>query len=167
MIIVMMGPCGCGKTTIGSALAARLGGDFVEGDDFHPDANRAKMRSGTPLNDTDRWPWLDRIAAELNRRQAAAGTVVLACSALKRAYRDRLRHADPEIMFVLLNGSRDLLLSRLAARKDHFMPPALLDSQLEALELPKPDERALALDVARAPGEMIEQILTHAAAARF
>lgn len=166
MIFVMMGPCGCGKTTIGSALAARLGGEFVEGDDFHPDANRSKMRSGAPLTDADRWPWLDRIADELRQRHAAAGTVVVACSALKRAYRDRLRDADPEIVFVLLNGSRDLLLSRLSARKDHFMPPALLDSQLEALEPPKPDERALAFDVAHAPAEVVEQILAHAAPGR-
>lgn len=167
MIIVMMGPCGCGKTTIGSALAARLDGAFIEGDDFHPASNRTKMQSGTPLTDGDRWPWLDRIADELRARHGAAGTVVLACSALKRAYRDRLRRADPEIVFVLLNGSRDLLLSRLEARKDHFMPPDLLDSQLEALEPPKPDERALALDVAHAPAEMIEQIMIHTAPARI
>ena len=124
------------------------------------------LSAGEPLSDDDRWPWLDRIGAEVRRRRASADTVVLACSALKRVYRDRLRRADPQIMFVLLNGSRELLLARLEARKDHFMPPALLDSQLDALEPPNPDERALALDVADAPARVIEEILAHTAAGR-
>ncbi len=159
MIFVMMGPCGCGKTTVGAALAARLGGVFLEGDTYHPKANRDKMSMGKALSDEDRWPWLDSICGELERQRAEGRTVVLACSALKRIYRDRLRQADPLITFVLLEGPKPLLLSRLQARPDHFMPPALLDSQLEALETPAPDEAALAVDVRLTPAQMVEQIV--------
>ncbi len=161
MIFVMMGPCGCGKTTVGSALASRLGGIFIEGDAFHPEANRVKMSAGEPLSDTDRWPWLDLIGDELRRQRKSAQSVVLACSALKRIYRDRLRQADPDILFVLLNGTKPLLMSRLEERQDHFMPPALLDSQLSALEVPDEDEKALLVDVARPPEDMIDEILAY------
>ena len=157
----MMGPCGCGKTTVGSALADRLGGAFIEGDEYHPEANRAKMSAGEPLSDADRWPWLDLIGDELRRQRQSADTVVLACSALKRVYRDRLRQADPNLQFVLLVGTKRLLMERLEERHDHFMPPALLDSQLEALETPDEDERALLVDVAKTPEEMISEILEH------
>ncbi len=157
----MMGPCGCGKTTVGSALASRLGGIFIEGDAFHPEANRVKMSAGEPLSDTDRWPWLDLIGDELRRQSKSAQSVVLACSALKRIYRDRLRQADPDILFVLLNGTKPLLMSRLEERQDHFMPPALLDSQLNALEVPEEDEKALLVDVARSPEDMIDEILAY------
>ena len=159
-----MGPCGCGKTTVGSALATRLDGVFLEGDAFHPQENRAKMTAGDPLTDGDRWPWLDRLCTELRQHRQANQSIVLACSALKRSYRDRLRRADGQILFVLLNGSKELLLSRLTARQDHFMPPSLLDSQLAALEAPAADEFALAVDVALAPEQMVEQIIAHAAA---
>ncbi len=158
----MMGPCGCGKTTVGTALAERLGGAFIEGDEFHPQTNRAKMSAGEPLSDADRWPWLDLIGDELRRQSQSAEIVVLACSALKRSYRDRLRQADPKIVFVLLNGTKQLLMTRLEERHDHFMPPALLESQLEALETPDEDERAVLVDVAQSPEDMIDEILTHA-----
>ena len=164
VIIVMMGPCGCGKTTVGSALAARLGGAFMEGDSYHPEENRTKMSAGEPLTDDDRWPWLDLISSELQTHREAGTTVVLACSALKRTYRDRLRRADPGMLFVLLEGPKALLLERLTSRRDHFMPPALLDSQLEALEAPGSDESAFTVDVALTPAQMVDQIVAQAAA---
>ncbi len=160
----MMGPCGCGKTTVGSALATRLDAVFLEGDAYHPPKNRAKMSAGDPLTDDDRWPWLDRLCAELGRQREGAESVVLACSALKRSYRDRLRRADAQMLFVLLSGSKDLLRSRLTERQDHFMPPALLDSQLDALEAPATDEFAFVVDVALPPDQMVEQIIGHVAA---
>lgn len=159
VIFVIMGPCGCGKTTVGAALAERLGAAFIEGDDFHPSSNRAKMTAGEPLSDADRWPWLDLISDELTRRRQSAETVVLACSALKRSYRDRLRGADPELSFILLNGSRELLQARLDARKHHFMPSTLLESQLQALEMPDSDESALLLNVNEKPSDMVERIV--------
>lgn len=164
MIFVMMGPCGCGKTTVGSALATRLGGVFMEGDSYHPEENRAKMSAGEPLTDDDRWPWLDLISTELQTHREVGTTVVLACSALKRSYRDRLRRADPHMLFVLLEGPKDLLLKRLTSRKDHFMPPALLDSQMEALETPGSDETAFTVDVALTPAQMVDQIVAQTGA---
>lgn len=163
MIIVTMGPCGCGKTTVGSALASRLGGVFLEGDTYHPEENRAKMSAGEPLTDDDRWPWLDLISRELQAHREAGSTVVLACSALKRTYRDRLRRADPHMLFVLLEGPKDLLRERLITRQDHFMPPALLDSQLEALEAPASDETAFTVDAALSPTQMVDQIVAQTA----
>ncbi len=136
--IVVMGVSGSGKTTVGEAVAARFGVPLLEGDQFHPEANIAKMSSGTPLTDEDRWPWLDAIAAAM--RDAADG-VVVTCSSLRRTYRDRLREgAGRPVLFVYLNGSRETLAARLAARKGHFMPASLLDSQLATLEPPSPDE---------------------------
>ena len=136
--IVVMGVSGSGKTTVGEALAARFGVPLLEGDQFHPEANIAKMSSGTPLTDDDRWPWLDAIA--LAMREATDG-VVVTCSSLRRTYRDRLRaRAGRPVLFVYLNGSRETLAARLAARKGHFMPASLLDSQLATLEPPTPDE---------------------------
>lgn len=162
LILVMMGPCGCGKTTVGAALAAQLSLPFIEGDDHHPANNRAKMASGEPLSDADRWPWLDLINTELQVQIATAGSVVLACSALKRIYRDHLRRVDPQSLFVLLNGSKELLQERLDAREGHFMPASLLESQLATLEMPDRDEWALVLDVAQKPAQMIEQIMAQA-----
>ena len=137
-----MGVSGSGKTTVGSALAARLGLRFVDADDLHPAANVEKMAAGIPLTDEDRWPWLDAVGAVL-----ADGPVVVACSALRRVYRDRLRAAAPALRLVYLHGSRELLAERMGHR-DHFMPVALLDSQLATLEVPGPDEDAIALDIA-------------------
>jgi gluconokinase len=141
--VVVMGVSGSGKSTVGAALADALGIPFVDGDALHPAANVAKMAAGIPLDDADRAPWLDAIGALLAR-----GPVVVACSALKRAYRDRLRAAAPSLVLVFLDGSRELLADRMAARPGHFMPPALLDSQLATLERPALDEHALTADVA-------------------
>lgn len=144
MIVVMMGVSGSGKSSVGAALAEYMGWPFEEGDDLHPAANRAKMSAGIPLTDEDRGPWLDRIADWMHGRFGAGG--VVSCSALKRAYRDRLRQADPDVRFVLVDPGREELERRLGARKGHFMPASLLDSQLVTLERPDADEKALVLD---------------------
>lgn len=145
-----MGVSGSGKSTVGALLAERLGVAFVDGDDLHPPANVAKMAAGMPLDDADRWPWLDAVGARL-----AHAPVVVACSALRRVYRDRLRAAAPDARFVLLDGSRALLAERMRARTvsdpAHFMPPSLLDSQLATFERPGEDERVLVLDVSDEP----------------
>ncbi|MBN9020881.1 MAG: gluconokinase [Rhizobiales bacterium] len=133
-----MGVSGSGKTTVGEALSARFGWPLLEGDQFPPKANIDKMSSGTPLTDDDRWPWLDAIATAM--REAPDG-VIVTCSSLRRIYRDRLRDkAGRPVIFVYLNGSRETLAFRLAARKGHFMPASLLDSQLATLEPPGADE---------------------------
>jgi gluconokinase len=132
MIVVVMGVSGSGKTAIGSRLARRLGYEFIEGDDFHPPENVAKMRSGTPLEDADRWPWLQRLNGELRKRKSA----VLACSALRQSYREFLLDAIPRSHLVFLNGSKELLKSRLETRQHRYMPASLLESQFAALEPP-------------------------------
>ena len=144
--VVVMGVSGCGKSTLGRALAAALATRFVDADDLHPAENIAKMAAGQPLDDADRAPWLDRCAAAL-----AAGPVVLACSALKRRYRDRLRVAAPDLRLIHLAAPQSLLAERLVARSGHFMPAGLLPSQFAALEAPE-GEGALVLD-AMAPPE--------------
>jgi len=151
MRIVMMGVSGCGKTTVGRGLAAALGLPFVEGDELHPARNVERMRAGIPLTDEDREGWLDRVAEQL----AAHRGVVVSCSALKRSYRDRLRRAAPDLRLVHLQGAPRLIAERLAARRDHYMPPSLLQSQLDVLEPPQPDEQALVLDVDAAPAALI------------
>lgn len=135
MIVVVMGVCGCGKTTVGKALAAALGWRFFDADDFHPPANIEKMAAGIPLTDVDRWPWLDRLAAEMGAIERAGGHAVLACSALRQAYRDRLAVAG-DVRFVHLRGDRATIAARVAARPGHYMPATLVDSQFAALELP-------------------------------
>lgn len=151
--VVVMGVSGTGKSTVGVALADALGLPFADSDDLHPAANVAKMAAGIPLTDADRAPWLDLVAARLET------PVVVACSALKRAYRDRLRAAAPDLALVFLHGSAQLLAARLAGREGHFMPAALLESQLATLEEPTPDERAIAVDVALAPDEIVELVV--------
>lgn len=152
--VVVMGVSGCGKSHIGAALAARLGIAWRDGDDLHPAANRAKMRSGQALEDGDRWPWLDSVAEAL-RREAP---LVIGCSALRRAYRDRIRaSAGGPVAIVHLTGDKDLIAARMAARQGHFMPPSLLDSQFATLEPPGPDEGALTLDVAAAPEWLVDR----------
>ena len=143
MIIVVMGVCGCGKTTVGTALAKSLQWPFLDADDFHPEANVAKMSAGLPLTDEDRGPWLDRIADELRSVLARGGHAVLACSALKQAYRDRLARAG-DVRFVHLAGDYDTIASRLAERQHRYMPATLLASQFAALE---PPADALDIDV--------------------
>ena len=145
MIVVLMGVCGCGKTTVGRALARELGWAFVEADELHPASNVAKMASGVALTDEDRWPWYDRIVAELRRRTSQGGHVVLACSALKQAYRDRLAGAG-DLRLVYLKGDAATIGPRLAARKGHFMPPSLLASQFATLEEPGD---AIVVDIAQ------------------
>jgi len=138
-----MGVSGSGKTTVGEALAAELGLRFVDADALHPHANVEKMAAGIPLTDDDRWPWLDAVGAVL-----ADGPVVVACSALRRVYRERLRAAASELALVYLHGDPALLAERMGHRPGHFMPASLLESQLATLEPPAPDEHALSYDVA-------------------
>jgi gluconokinase len=149
--VVVMGVSGCGKSSVGEGLATALGIPYRDGDDLHPAANVEKMRAGVPLTDEDRWPWLDRVAQVL----ASEAPVIVGCSALRRAYRDRLRAgAGGPVQFVHLAGSRDLIAARMAARKGHYMPPSLLDSQFAALEPPGPDE-ALTIDIDRPVPQII------------
>jgi gluconokinase len=157
MLIVVMGVSGAGKTTVGRALADSLDATFLDADDFHPPANVAKMRAGQPLDDADRAPWLARLHAELARRAARGEAVVLACSALKQAYRERIS-LDLDVRFVHLTGSREAIAARLASRSGHYMPPALLDSQFAALEAPAD---AITVDVDAAPDAVAARI--HAA----
>ena len=135
MIVVLMGVCGCGKSTIGRALAAELDWPFVDADTLHPRENVAKMASGIALSDEDRWPWFDRIVAEMQRHAAAGRHVVIACSALRQAYRDRLASGGP-VRFVYLKGDAKTIGPRLAGRTGHFMPASLLASQFATLEEP-------------------------------
>jgi gluconokinase len=151
-VVVVMGVAGTGKTTIGPLLAARLGVPYAEGDDFHPPANIAKMSAGIPLDDEDRWPWLDAIGAWAQRRAGFGG--VVSSSALKRAYRDRLRAAAPGIVFVHLTGDRSLIEDRMSHRQGHFMPTALLDSQFAALQPLEQDEPGVAVDVSGSPEDI-------------
>ena len=155
--LLVMGVSGSGKTTVGRALAVALGWSFVDADDFHPPANRAKMAAGRPLDDADRTPWLDALRAHLDRCRQRREPCVLACSALKAGYRAQLVADPASVRVVFLHGSRALLRSRLAARRDHFMPPELLDSQLAALE-PPTATAALALDIAASPPVLVENI---------
>ncbi|HTM78637.1 MAG TPA: gluconokinase [Devosia sp.] len=158
-----MGVSGSGKTTLGLALAERLAFRFYDADDFHPPANVAKMAAGLPLDDTDRQPWLDRLA-HLLATAPPEQPIALACSALRRAYRDRLRAGCASLIFAHLGGSRVLIAQRLATRRDHYMPPSLLSSQFDALELPAPDEAVLLLDSAQAPEAMVDSVSTYLSA---
>jgi carbohydrate kinase (thermoresistant glucokinase family) len=152
--LVVMGVTGSGKSTIGAALGQRLGWRYEDGDSFHPKSNVAKMSAGHPLTDEDRWPWLKAIAAEIDRQREAGQRVIIACSALKKAYRDILVHGRDDIRMVFLNGSHDLIADRLSHRAGHFMPPDLLDSQFATLEPPSPEERPITVSI-DAPVEVI------------
>ncbi|MFF3818718.1 gluconokinase [Streptomyces bluensis] len=154
-VVVVMGVAGTGKTTIGPLLAGRLGVPYAEGDDFHPEANIAKMSAGVPLDDADRWPWLDAIGAWAHGRAGLGG--VVSCSALKRSYRDQLRAAAPGLVFVHLIGDRELIGERMTHRQGHFMPTALLDSQFATLQPLRPDEPGVAIDVSGTPEEITER----------
>lgn len=156
-LFVLMGVSGSGKSTVGAALAPRLGGVFLDGDAFHTAENVAKMSRGEPLTDADRRPWLQRVGRKMAERQ---GIVIAGCSALKRAYRDLIRQAAREpVAFVLLDGSRSLLEERMARRRGHFMPASLLASQLATLEPPGGDENAAVVDIAGSTEEIVERIL--------
>ena len=157
MIIIVFGVSGAGKTTVGKLLARESGWHFVEADDFHSAANIEKMRSGRPLTDEDRWPWLERLREEIKRMVATSKNAVVACSALKRAYRDRLRVSD-EVKFVFLRGDYALVEKQLRSRRGHFMNAALLQSQFDDLEEPQADEHALTVALGRTPEEIVGEI---------
>lgn len=154
--VVVMGVSGCGKSTVGRALAERLGVNFVEGDALHSDRNVAKMAAGIPLTDADRHGWLQAVAEQISNPTAEARGVVASCSALKRIYRDLLRAGAPDLRFVFLHGDPALLAGRLARRTGHYMPPSLLQSQLQTLEPPGDDEAPIRLDIAEPPDRLAE-----------
>jgi gluconokinase len=158
-VLVLMGVSGCGKSTTGALLAGRLSWPFRDADSFHPPQNIDKMSRGTPLSDADRAPWLQAIAAWIDARLAAGAQGIVSCSALKRAYRDAILGSREGVRLVFLKGEKALIAQRMAARLDHFMPPALLDSQFATLEEPTADERPLVVPVAAQPGEVVESIL--------
>lgn len=159
LAVIAMGVSGSGKSTFGALLAHRLACPFLEGDDFHSPSAVAKMRGGQPLEDDDRWPWLDRLGDAIGQAVASRGLAVAACSALKRRYRERLAAAvGAPIRFVLLEASPDELLRRLTQRADHYMPPSLLESQLAALERPDGDEPMLPVDTRTSPERLCERV---------
>jgi len=155
--IVVMGVAGCGKSTVGQLLADRLGAAFIDGDDLHPASNRRKMASGQPLDDDDRWPWLDLIADSLNQAHSTRG-VVVAASALRRKYRERILKRAPGTFFVHLHGEAELLHQRLEARKNHFMKPEMLESQLATLELLEPDEPGEVFNIKEPVEKLVESV---------
>jgi gluconokinase len=158
-IHVVMGVSACGKSTVGRLLAQARGVAFLDADDFHPPENVARMAAGLALTDDDRQGWLAALGSRLAQAHAAGEGLVLACSALKRSYRDVLKRGAPELRLVFLHGSRELLAARIAARRGHYMPASLLDSQLAILQPPQPDENALAFDVALTPEAIVKGIV--------
>jgi gluconokinase len=159
VIVIVFGVSGAGKTTIGKMLADQLGWTFYEADDFHSRVNIEKMRSGRPLTDEDRWPWLERLREQITRSITANENAVLACSVLKRAYRVRLRVSD-DVKFVFLRGDYALVEKQLRHRRGHFMDPSLLRSQFADLEEPASDENVLTIELGPAPEKLVEEIKT-------
>ena len=159
-----MGVAGSGKSTIGAAFARALGVPFVEGDDFHPKVNVDKMALGVPLTDADRLPWLRALAARIREAKDAGTGVVMACSALKRAYREILRAHASDLRFIFLKGKRAVIAERLAGRRGHYMAPSLLDSQFATLEEPAPNENAWACDISDAPDDIVADLVARATA---
>lgn len=166
VVVVIMGVSGSGKTTVGAMLAERLHWRFEEGDSLHPAANVAKMSRGVPLTDEDRWPWLQAIASVIASWVAQGQCGVVACSALRRAYRQILISNNPAVRLVYLKGSHELVRRRLAARHGHFMPVSLLDSQFETLEEPGADEHPIVIAIDRRPDEIVTEITTALSASR-
>ncbi len=155
-LIIVMGVCGCGKSTIAGQLANALGATYLDGDGYHPTGNIAKKSRGEALTDTDRWPWLENFAASMAQQE---GSVIGACSALKRSYRDCLTAAAGEpLLFVFLDGSKTLIRARMAARQNHFMPDSLIDSQFATLERPQADECALRVDINGSVEDIVQSI---------
>jgi gluconokinase len=154
-----MGVSGSGKSTIGEKLAERLGWSYEDGDKFHPPSNVAKMSAGQPLTDEDRWPWLQAIANEIDRVCEAGEHAVIACSALKRAYRDILVHGRNDVRIIYLKGTQDLIASRLALRKGHFMPPGLLASQFRTLEPPHASENPVTVSIDASVETIVDDII--------
>lgn len=159
MIVVLAGVSGSGKSTVGTLLAQRLGWAFEDGDALQPVANIAKMRAGAPLTDDDRWPWLRAIGSWMDQQIKAGGSAVVACSALKRSYRDLLRRGRPAVTVVILDPPPDILAARLTERHGHFFPAQLLQSQLADLELPAPDEPCPVIRAAGPPAEVARKII--------
>jgi gluconokinase len=159
LVVVMMGVSGSGKTTIARGVAKHLGWDVLEGDSYHPPANIAKMSQGIPLDDTDRLPWLHAIAEAIDGELAAGRSSIVACSALRRSYRDVLIGERRNVALVYLKGSAELLAERLRRRKGHFMPPTLLESQFATLEEPGPDENPIVVAVAPPPEQIVDAVL--------
>lgn len=159
MIVMVAGIAGSGKTTVGELLATRLGWEFADGDQFHTAAAKAKMHSGVPLTDGDRWPWLDAIGAWVDRENAAGRSAVVACSALKRSYRQRLLNGRSEVRMFFLVISHDDDVARLIGRHGHFFPEKLLDSQFAALELPEPSEGVTLIPATTTPKEAVDEIV--------
>lgn len=153
-----MGVSGCGKSTVGALLGERLGMPFQDGDDLHPAANKAKMSGGIALDDADRLPWLDRIGEVLHRSQEAQKPLIIACSALKRSYRDLLRKHVNDLVCIHLAGDRETLVARMNARAHEFMPASLLDSQLSTLEPLTPDERHILADLTHPTSRLLDEI---------
>ncbi len=164
--IVVMGVSGSGKSTVAAGLVEELGWEFAEGDDFHPPANVEKMRSGTPLDDDDRWPWLRRLADWIGEHEAAGTSVVVTCSALKRSYRELLRDGHPSVWFAHVTADRELLRDRVEHRSGHYMPSSLLESQLATLEPLQHDEPGAAISGAGAPEDVVRQLLAALGAER-
>ncbi len=161
MIVVAMGVCGSGKTSVGKIIASRMNWTFIEGDDLHPPANKAKMASGVPLTDEDRWPWLDHIADRMRAIDNAGGSAVVACSALRQAYRDRLRRSGVDLRFLHLTGDVSLIRQRMESRSGHFMPTGLLDSQLATLEPARPNEALYEVDISGNVGDLAETAIRY------
>jgi len=159
VIVIIFGVSGAGKTTVGKLLARELGWHFLEADDFHPAANIKKMRSGHPLTDEDRWPWLEALREQIERFLAVEEDAVLACTALKRKYREHLR-VSPDLKLIFLRGDFTLIEKQLRGRRGHFMNPELLQSQFADLEEPEPDEDALTIELGRTPQQIVEEIKT-------
>ena len=159
--IIVMGVSGSGKSTIGALLAERLGWPFADADGFHPPENVAKMAAGIPLTDADRWPWLDAIAAHIDAARKAGQPVVVACSALRRAYRERLRAGHGDLLFLHLSGAPEVIAARQAARQGHFMPPSLMASQFATLEDTVAEPDAVTVSVKASPHEVVEAALAH------
>jgi gluconokinase len=157
--LIVMGVSGAGKSTIAEALARRLHWRYEDGDTFHPASNVAKMKAGHPLSDDDRWPWLQAIANEIDRLGSAGERAVIACSALKRAYRDVLVHGRRDVRIVFLSGTQTLIASRLASRKGHFMPPDLLASQFRTLEPPGHDEHPITISIEAPVDAIVDTIV--------
>ncbi len=158
--IVVMGVSGSGKSTVAAGLVDRLGWEFAEGDEFHPPANVEKMRSGRPLDDDDRWPWLRRLADWIGEHEQAGRSVVVTCSALRRSYRDLLRDGHPSVWFAHVTADADLIRDRMQRRTGHYMPASLLDSQLATLEPLQPDEPGASISGAGRPDEVVAELLS-------
>jgi gluconokinase len=156
---VIMGVCGCGKSTVGAALAQAFDVDFIEGDAYHPAPNVIKMSAGEPLTDDDRAGWLQALAREIAAARARGEGIVVSCSALKRRYRDLLRQADPDLRFAHLQGPRGMIAARMQTRIGHYMPISLLDSQLRDLEPLQPGEAGLTLDTTQPPDALVASII--------